>query len=175
MSNMSQDDEEFKDPALKHFNRGTFVVKNTVMETLKGAVIGALVGGVIFGVLAATGGLLALATIPVVGPLIAAAVGLSGVGTGAVLSAAMTGAMWGAGLGAAGTGIMAVSHAQESADDEEQRLITKNQQLAMRRQRAEAMEQRRDLQRMALQQQTMGMHHNPNQALPSMGGAEQAV
>ena len=171
---MSGDDDDFKDPALKHFNRGTFIAKNTVMETAKGALMGALIGAAVMGALALAGPVLMTLGIPYVGPLL---LGL-GITTGtagaiigpAVLAAATGGALWGGGLGAVIKGALSLGSANEAADGEEERLITKGQQNEMRRERATAMEQRRDMQKAALGQQSMMMAgQNPNMSLPQKG------
>ena len=168
-------DDEYKDPALKHFNRGMFMAKNTVMETIKGALMGALIGAVLFGVGVAVLGAVGVAATGPIGVVLGAFGLASGAASGIVMpvimGAAATGALWGAGIGATTKGLMAAGSANEAADSEEERLITKSQQNEMRRNRMVALEQRRDAQKAALDRQTMAMHGaNPNHALPHRGG-----
>jgi hypothetical protein len=168
-------DDDYQDPALKSFNRTGFQVKHVVGKTLMGGLIGALIGAAIAVAFVA---LIPLAAGPIgmAVSAVAGALGLAVPGVGAVIApflihAAITGAMLGGGVGAVINGAISMGNAGEAADDEEQRLITKSRQTELRRQAAEAMEQRRDMQAAAMQQQTMAMRGaNPNQSLPSVGG-----
>ena len=139
MSN--DDDDNYKEPALKHFSRPAFMAKNTVMETLKGALTGALIGAAIFAALVVALPIV-VAFIPGFGPLAAGAMALLGVSTGlgasVLAGAAIHGAMIGGGLGAVTKGALSLGGASEAADDEEMRLITKAQQSDMRQQRVAA-------------------------------------
>jgi hypothetical protein len=162
-------EEDYKDPALKSYNRKTFMVKNTVMETLKGALVGALIGAAVLGAIT----MIAPFLLPVIGPVLGLG-GLAGMATGtigvpALLTAAVTnGALMGGALGGAIKGGLALSNAGEAADGEEERLITKAQQNEMRKQRQMVLEQRRDMQKAALERQAMVQ--NPNMNLPMRGG-----
>jgi len=166
---MSDDNnpDDYKDPALKHFNRTSFIAKNTVIETIKGAAMGALIGAVIFAVFAAAIPLLGLAAIPVVGPILASAtafMGLTGgLGAGVLAGAAATGALWGGGIGALAKGGMALSNANEIADNKEELIIQKTQNFDLNQRRMAAIktQQARTMQKGALDSQT-AMLRAPN-------------
>ena len=166
-----EEDEDYKDPALKNFNRTAFITKDVVKETATGGLMGAVIGAVAAAAFVAIFAALAIAATGPIG-IVASFLGLaSGVAApltgGLLLGAATTGALWGGGIGALVKGGMAVSNTEDRAAAEEERIITKSQQMDMRRQRMEAMEQRRDMQRVALERQTQMIRgSNPNQTLP---------
>ena len=150
-----QDDQDaYKDPALKHFSRPAFMAKHVVKEAAMGGLMGALIGAAVFAVaVVAFGGFLAVALGPV-GWILGGVTVASGGVTAAVVAAATAGAMWGGTIGATIKGAMGISGLGDAADSEEQRLIAKYDQEQHRAARSEAIQQQRAAQRAALSAQT---------------------
>jgi|GEM_PF-3680766 len=178
MARDDDDNEEAsfkKHPALKNFNRTGFIMKHVLFGLLKGAAIGAVAGigaaiamsfmtlaagGWVTGLVVGLGAL--LRNVPIVGDLIGAGAGEVG---GFALQAGGVLALSGAGIGAAVMGIMSMSSASAAADAEEDKLVAKYEQQQARKERMVALEQRRDQQRAAMEQQAAGVR-SPNMQIP---------
>lgn len=175
MSRRDRDDDDAPErhPALANYSRSGTMVKSTAGKVLKYGAIGGLAGGAILGALTAIGGTALVAMIPVVGPLLAGAGWISGVGAAAVGSAALTGALYGAALGGGAGLIAGASGASDAADEEEERRINNYERGEARAQRMEALDTARERQRIAMARQSRELGISPGR-LPRGGGREGA-